>query len=466
MSSIRTRGRASENGHTWAPGGHGSRQYCDLVTSRRIDTPSGPFLVEDANGLVHARGIRYASAARFAAPEPSPASADVVDATQRGPACPQLPSRLQFVTGRVVDGLSMSEQCQVLSVTAPADADGLPVMVWFHGGAYVAGSGEAVRYDPDALVREGRVVVVNVSYRLGVFGYLNLVDRDTENLGLRDQICALQWVNANIAAFGGDPARVTLFGQSAGGDSVVSLLLCAESSRLISRAILHSAPSSLQDGRAAMTAAMREAAASALAGVPPAEASTELLLDAQVAAVTVAARFGLIGLLAFAPITGCAPLPPAGEIAARMADAAARVEILAGYTRDDARPFAALTPRGRLAARLGPVGKVAVAGVTRTLTRRLFGARVTELAEIWRAAGGRAATFLVDWSPPRAPLGACHCIELPLLLGAPGSWSDASMLGPEPDRIDIELARRTRARWSAFAHGGIAALGQKSLRIG
>ncbi len=422
-------------------------------------------MTDENDGLIHARGIRYATAERFNAPKPLPAHAEVVDATKRGPACPQLPSRLEFVTGPVIDGLAMSEHCQVLSITAPADADRLPVMVWFHGGAYVSGSGEAVKYDPDLLVSEGRVVVVNVSYRLGVFGYLNLHDRDTENLGLRDQICALRWVQNNITAFGGDPTRVTIFGQSAGGDSVMSLLLCPETSGMFSRAILHSAPLSLPEGRTTMTAAMREAAATTLAGVPPREASTQRLLDAQVAAITTAQQFGLLGAMAFAPIMGRAPLPPASELESRMADAASRVEILAGYTRDDARPFVALSPRGRELRRIGPIGKAATAVIGRRMTRRVFGRPAIELASAWTSAGGRAATFCVDWSPPQAPLGACHCIDLPLLFGLPESWSDAPMLGPEPRGIDTDLAHRTRAQWSNFAHGGLDALGQVSLRI-
>jgi para-nitrobenzyl esterase len=92
-------------------------------------------LAEDDGALLRARGIRYGRAARFSAPQPIPPWSDVLDTTTRGPACPQLPSRLEWVTGPVVDGLATSEDCQVLSVTAPSDANGLPVMVWFHGGA-------------------------------------------------------------------------------------------------------------------------------------------------------------------------------------------------------------------------------------------------------------------------------------------------------------------------------------------
>ena len=92
---------------------------------RRLDPPAGPLLAEDDGALLHARGIRYARAARFAAPQPIAPWPDVLDATARGPVCPQLPSRLEWVTGPVVDGLAMSEDCQVLSVTAPSDATGV-----------------------------------------------------------------------------------------------------------------------------------------------------------------------------------------------------------------------------------------------------------------------------------------------------------------------------------------------------
>lgn len=434
------------------------------MATRLIDSGEARLSVYEGEGLIHARGISYAEAQRFAAPTPVALGSGVIDATERGPACPQLPSRLEFVTGPVTKGLLLSERCQVLSVTAPSDADRLPVMVWFHGGAYVSGSGEATKYDPDSLAAEGRVVVVTVSYRLGIFGYLNLHDPATENLGLRDQICALQWVQRNIASFGGDPERVTIFGQSAGGDSVLSLLLCPETSEMFTRAILQSTPFGVRGNRTAMTAAMREAATASLAGIPPTEASVETLLDAQIAAVTVAQQFGVAGMMAFAPTMGHEPLPSESEVEQRLADAASRVEILVGYTRNDAQPFVTMSPRGSRLRRIGPLGTALAMLVGQKMTRRVFGRPAIEFADAWRAAGGRAATFRVDWSPPRAPLGACHCIELPLLFGAPQSWSDAPMLGPQ-HVLNEELACRTRAYWSDFARDGVAAFGEMSLRI-
>ncbi|MHA0285916.1 carboxylesterase family protein [Mycobacterium sp. C3-094] len=416
------------------------------MATRLISATGGRLLVEEVDGLIQARGVPYATAERFAPPIPVPACPDVVDATTRGPACPQLPSRLAFVTGPVVDGLPMSERCQVLSVTAPADAAGLPVMVWFHGGAYVSGSGEAAIYDPDDLVRDGGVVVVRVSYRLGILGFLDLADSDCDNLGLRDQIAALRWVQDNIAAFGGDPRRVTVFGQSAGGYSALALMMCPETETLFSRAILQSAPLGIHGvDRTAMVTAMREAAVARLRGVTPGGADIDLLLEAQVAALHAAAPFGMVGKMPFGPTMGIAP------VAAATTSAAPRIDILVGYTRDDALPFVLLDPRGARLRRLGPVGGAVASAAGRALTRRAFGAPAIALAHSWRAAGGRAQTYRVDWTP--GPLGACHCIELPLLFGSPETWSDAPMLGD--DGVDEELAVRVRAQWSAFAHGRV-----------
>jgi para-nitrobenzyl esterase len=406
-------------------------------------------VAEDDGALLHVRGIPYARAARFAAPQPVAPWLDVLEATARGPVCPQLPSRLAWVTGPVVDGLAMSEDCQVLSVTAPSDANGLPVMVWFHGGAYVSGGGEAPNYEADDLARSGRVVVVRITYRLGVFGYLS--PSGVDNLGLRDQIQALHWVRDNIVAFGGDPDRVTIFGQSAGADSALSLMLCEQTTGLFQRAILQSAPLGVRDGRDAMTAAMRSAV----------NANTDLLLDAQTAAAAAAAPFGLIGRLPFGPIMGLDPLPAAPAADKRLADAARRVELLIGYTRNDGAPFVAMDPRNARRKRLGPVSAVFERAASAALTRRVFGMPARRLAEAWRGHGGRSATYRVDWSPAR--MGACHCIELPLLFDAP-AWADAPMLGGGP--VDERLAETMRRNWSGFAHHGVDGLDSPSLRFG
>ena len=432
---------------------------------RQLNTTAGTLVVEETeDGLVHARGVHYGTAKRFAAPELVSSWSGVVDATRRGPACPQLPSRLDDVTGLVVAGLDFSEDCLVLSVTAPAGAEGLPVMVWFHGGAYVSGSGESPKYDPDALVTEGRVVVVNVSYRLGIFGYLTPEQAgDESNLGLRDQITALRWVRQNISAFGGDPENVTVFGQSAGGDSVQSLLLSEDTDGLFRRAIMQSAPVGLREGREKMTAAMRKAVTEAL-DTNPHDAEVDQLLAVQTAAATAAGRFGLPGGMPFSPILGRAPLPTAAQVTDRIAQVAPRVELLIGYTKNDGSPFVAMNKRAAALGRLPLGGRAAISALNHQATKRVFADPAQALARTWNSSGGKAATYRFDWAPENAPLGAAHCIELPLLFGTPAAWSDAPMLADQ--QADPKLAVEVRRCWTGFAHRGIDALPSRSLLFG
>ncbi|RAF56753.1 carboxylesterase, partial [Burkholderia multivorans] len=110
-----------------------------------------------------------------------------------------------------------------------------PVLVWVHGGAYVTGAGDAEIYDPHTLVDEQHIIVVSVTYRLGVLGYLGQGRPEHSNLGLLDQISALRWVQRNIAAFGGAPDNVTLAGQSAGADACAHLMIAEATDGLFSR---------------------------------------------------------------------------------------------------------------------------------------------------------------------------------------------------------------------------------------
>lgn len=374
-----------------------------------------------AEGLVRARGIRYATASRFA--EPTPLPWDGARPSERGPACPQPPSALAALVGNSVEGLSFDEHCQVLSVTAPAGASGLPVMVWFHGGAYVTGSGESAKYETSLLASEG-VVVVSVSYRLGVFGYLN------DNLGLLDQLTALRWVRDNIASFGGDPANVTAFGQSAGADSVYALML-TDTEGLFHRAILQSAPLGTRSPeRAEMTAALRAAVS------VDSSTSVEDVLAAQVAAVAeVGPKFAPSGGMPFAP-----------ELASPdLSVVAPRVELLVGHTADDGSPYVPSREHWE------------------AVTELIFAGGARELARDWAVAGGQVATYRFTWAPAEAPLGSCHCMELPFLFD-PEGWLGAGILaGEEPDPV---LAKTLRSVWTGFARNGMDALPSRSLEFG
>ncbi len=214
-----------------------------------VTAPAGAARGE-ADGAVHVfRGLPYAQAPvgerRWRAPEAMPAWSGTRDATQFGASCHQPPSRPGSIYYEAVP--EMSEDCLSLNIWAPADASNAPVFVWIHGGSLTAGSGRQMMYDGAQLARRG-IVVVTINYRLGILGYLAHPELSAEsargisgNYGLLDQIEALRWVNRNIAAFGGDPANVTIAGESAGALSVMYLMAAPDARGLFARAIMQSA---------------------------------------------------------------------------------------------------------------------------------------------------------------------------------------------------------------------------------
>jgi len=190
------------------------------------------------------RGVEYAEQPvgerRFLAPTPPLPWSGIRDAKDHGPLPPQGRS---FVGGGRDDPKIRDEACLTLTVWSPDATACLPVMVWIPGGAFVYGAGQLQLYNGSRLAANGDVVVVNVTYRLGVFGGFELGDLGPgfdDNLALRDQVAALRWVRENIASFGGDPDQVTLFGESAGATSVLALLASPLADGLFSRAIAQS----------------------------------------------------------------------------------------------------------------------------------------------------------------------------------------------------------------------------------
>ena len=415
--------------------------------------PSGRFRVRRDGRMIRANGLRYATARRFEPPMPVPVADGVVDATTRGPACPQLPSRLAFVVGSPATALAQDEDCLVLDVVAPPpDETPKPVMVFFHGGAYVTGSGQSPLHDLTAMADEGDVVTVTVTYRLGMFGYLAIDGLVPANLGLLDQIAALRWVRDNVGGFGGDPDDVTIFGQSAGADSVSYLMIADGTEGLFRRAILQSAPLGIQRGRGAMSQAMGEAARAAL-GPDPAAVATQDVLAAQATVAAAAAPFGTRAQMSFGPQTGHYPLPPEDQVAARRRAVAGRLPLLIGTTADDARPFVMLNPRVKPVLDAPLVGSTARRLLGTAATKRLFAGPSAAFAGQHRLDGGHATTYVFDWQPAGSPLGACHCIELPFLMGTFDEWSRAPMLGTAARAALAEFGPPMRRLWWEFAKG-------------
>lgn len=210
-----------------------------------LDTGLGSITGLRRNGVMQFLGIRYAKAPvgdlRFMPPVAAGGWAGTLDATTYGNWCPQ--------QGGLADAIGtadrpMSEDCLVLNVVTPAqDGEARPVLFWIHGGGHQEGS--ANDYDGSRLAAQGDVVVVTINYRLGLLGYAGLSSlgeqyAGAESNGYRDQILALEWVRDHIADYGGDPGNVTIFGESAGGHSVLAMLASPSADGLYHKAIAHS----------------------------------------------------------------------------------------------------------------------------------------------------------------------------------------------------------------------------------
>ncbi|MFF0990259.1 carboxylesterase family protein [Kocuria nitroreducens] len=402
--------------------------------------------------VIRATGIPYATAGRFTAPVPATDWEEPFAATAPAPACPQVRSAfLEEVLGGAMAALPRDEHCQRLSVTLPRDVapdERLPVMVWIHGGSYTTGAGDAPIMDPARLVAEQRVVVVTVTYRLGLFGYLGSGHHRPANLGLLDQLEAFRWVRRNIAAFGGDPDQVTAFGQSAGADAVAHLMATPGAASLFRRAILQSPPLGISRGRAAMNAAMNRAADVVTADTPVAEV---VALQAEVAAH--ATSFGLMGAMAFGTQYGHHPLPEEDEIEAAWDRAAPHIDVLIGHTTEEARlhiPTATTLQRWIRLPVVGPLVRRAVVG---HVTAAVYSRAIRRFARRHVRAGGTAHTYQISWAAPGNEYGAAHAIDLPLLFGGEHTWSGTGLVaGADWEEVDAH-GRQLRRLWAAFARG-------------
>ena len=422
----------------------------------------GAFAYDPADGVtVLARrfvGIRYARAERFRPPVPVTSSAPMAEQLPAfGPACPQPGGTYQ----------PQSEDCLFLNVWVPAgERRALPVMVYFHGGAYTTGSVTDPLNDGAALAARGEVVVVTVNHRLNALGYLYMPDRfpDSGNLGQLDLIAALQWVQRNIATFGGDPGNVTLFGQSGGGAKIATLMAMPAARGLFHKAITMSGQQVTASGP--VNAAKRTAAYLAALGEDPATAPIEKLVAALSAPDPV-----LSGRVYFGPVLDMRHLhrhpfwPDAPE-------QSAAIPMLLGNTIAETRAF--YTPEGKvlagltfanLAERIGPEMRVDLepGWVVAQFRERYPAASPTELfhrivtpARSWRgqveeaearARQGRGNTFVYQLDFENAQ----HTDDIGLAFGttAGASRARAAMSATVMDAF-TRFARTGNPGWPAY----------------
>lgn len=456
-----------------------------------VQTTAGPVRGTDDGRLRVFKGIRYAAPPtgprRWRPPVPPEPWTEPADGSRFGAIAPQPPNP-------VIDlgpGAEQDEDCLFLNVwsgSAVQPGGRCPVLVWVHGGAYLLGSGSQPLYDAADLVAGDDLVVVTINYRIGALGFLDLTSvapAADANPALRDVLLALQWVQDNIGAFGGDPGRVTVAGESAGGGLVTTLMTVPAATGLFHRAIAQSSPATSVFDRERS----RTVTEAFLARIDPARPADPLAtlqglpIDRVLRAST--DTYNQIptetpGVLAFFPVVD-GDLVPEHPLDAFLAGRQHPVPLLIGTNRDEASLFA------RMDAPIMPVAPDAIRGMFGRLAReRPDVAFPTEdqvlsayadvrakdrglavardigfrMPAVWlaQAHAAVAPTFLYrfDWATPLLRvmrIGATHATELPYLWGnlVAGPKDPTFKLGGM--RTGRELSGRMQQRWRAFIAG-------------
>jgi para-nitrobenzyl esterase len=367
----------------------------------------------------------------------------------------------------------MSEDCLSLNVwTPPGAAEGtdLPVLVWIYGGAFVGGGTALETYDGANLAAEQQVVVVSLNYRVGALGFLDLREHGGDqigavsNVGLRDQLLALGWVRDNIAAFGGDPQRITVFGESAGAGSVIHLI--GSGTRLFQRAIAQS-PGVAFTQQPKVSSKVARALLDRL-GLDDAKALLDVPADKLVEAQTVVAAdlLGSVGAMVFHPYLDDDLVRTAPQDAFA-AGAGAQIDLLIGAAADEMRLY--LDPRADALDEAGlnkwaqgflrcdesgaatvlaayPDGKPSdrIAAIMTDISMRIL---IYDLADRHQ---GRTYAYSFDW--PAGERGAFHAIDLPFTFDTLDRAGWAEFLGV--DEGARQVGRTLRSAWAAFAATG------------
>ncbi|MFJ9379960.1 carboxylesterase/lipase family protein [Streptomyces sp. NPDC101455] len=452
-----------------------------------VHTTAGALRGRDEVGLTVFRGIPFAAPPvgehRFQAPQPVRAWDGVRQAYDFGPPPPQ---DMAFQGRRGELDAPGGDEWLTVNVWTPEAGASIrrPVMVWIYGGAYKAGHAGSPGYDAQHLARAGEVVVVTFNHRLGIEGFAR-IEGAPANRGLLDQVAALEWVRDNIAAFGGDPAQVTIFGESAGAGGVASLLAMPSARGLFHRAVVQSLPGTFFSDELARDVAAEIARE---AGLAPTAAALSTVDPRQLTAAgetlggkmrEYADRWGQLAPTPtpFSPVVDGEVLPTTPWQA--LADGAGRdVDLLVGHNRDEYRLF--LVMGGQLgkiteeqaawALRTfgpGPDGERAYRSAfpeaapgelyERVQTDWLFNMPSLQLAEAQVAGGGRAHVYELTWSAPGAggTLGACHGLDVPLLFGTyEADLGNLLFMGSGVPDEARKLSARFRSSWTAFARTG------------
>jgi para-nitrobenzyl esterase len=456
----------------------------DLVVAIR----QGRLRGQRAGGIRRFLGVPYAAPPvgelRFRAPQSPAAWEGIRDASRPGPNAPQMHRDFPAidVLPLIGTGWVPGDDYLTLNVWCPDDdAQNRPVMVFIHGGAWVLGSKDASVNDGSGFARSG-IVCIGINYRMGIDGFVPIEGAPT-NLGLRDQLFALQWVQQNAAAFGGDPSNVTVFGESAGAMSIANLIGSPLARGLFRRAIIQSGHGSMVRPVAVAQRLTRKLA-QLLKVTPDVQGFRSCSFEQCVKAVEkvqqpttrldlrdAQGREPTFGLSRFLPVFGDDVLPQ-HPLEALAQGAGAEVELLIGTNREEMnlyfvptkirrwmfRPLAGwlvrkAEPRAREVLRAYGMGAGRRTGdaFTEALHDLVFRLPARRFASAFK---GRAHLYEFDWRSPacKGQLGACHAMELPFVFDTLATVTGArGLAGSSPPQA---LADRVHGLWASFARSG------------
>ncbi|QAU47923.1 carboxylesterase/lipase family protein [Bradyrhizobium guangzhouense] len=449
-----------------------------------LDTPFGRLRGARSEGVTAFRKVPYAEAPvgrlRFEMPSAAPRWAGVRDAIAAGPVPPQNPSRLDAVMGTY--DVEQSEDCLHLDIwTGHVPEDRAPVLVFIHGGAFMTGGGSLPCYDGGILAKENGLVVVNITYRLGILGFFPHPSLGGLNLGLHDQVAALRWITQAISAFGGDPQRITVIGQSAGAFSIAAFAGTEAGAGLFNRAILMSAPVGIKLRTVEQSRPVANAILDVLGiAADDVDKLRTIPVDRALEGLRLLQRRppAIPGDISppFMPVLDdtlvqCDPIESIRTGGARWCD------MMIGATREEYAAFSISNPsldelsedaledlirsHGEYdaSATLARLRSARVPATPRMLlgdfySERMFTRQSLEIAATQSGLGRKAFTYLFDWQAPVPGLGACHCIDLPFLFGNIDVWQAASMVKGADRREVRDLSRLFRGSIAAFAAAG------------
>ncbi len=432
----------------------------DIMEEVVFKTLVGTIIGTKENAVVRILGIPYAKAERYQYPKPIPAFTEPFFAKKYAPAPPQNASPvLEKVLGvDILKSLTMDENCQNLSITIPENTTinaRLPVMVWIYGGSYSSGAGDAEVYNPTLLAREQNLIVVNINYRLGILGFLGGFDGRPANLGLMDIIAAIRWIKNNIAAFGGNPNNITLFGQSAGGDAIAHLIMTEDAKDLFQNVIIQSAPLGIRKKRKKMTQTMIEMTKALQPNAP-----LEVILKKQEEINLAMRKFGLKGGMPFGVQYGFATLPQEENTITAWQGNAKHFNILIGFTDEETSLFMPFVPIVQKLKKLPVFGKSIAKMIIRKTTDIIYRKPAIALAKDMAIHSANVYLYNISWGAKNG-FGATHTIDIPLLFGDETVWKSAQLLDGISWSKQYEDGKKLRNIWGQFARNG--QLGEKDI---